>query len=134
MLQRGRKSAEARAASIAAVQNMRPEPPDFLDTVEAKVWREIVERMPPEWFPRETHSLLAQYCRHEAALKFVTRVMHDIQRAEKPNLVEWRKMARERRLESKTIMLLAMRMRLTQQSSYNKGTAYVAKRRALEKA
>ena len=69
-INRGRKSAEEIAIEqIADV--VRPEPPKNLDDDEAKVWREVVDRMPPNWFPRETHGLLAQYCKHEAAVVFI---------------------------------------------------------------
>jgi hypothetical protein len=133
MIQRGRKSAAARSiASLALEQGSRPEPLSNLDEDEAKVWREVVARMPAGWFGRETHGLLQQYCKHEASLGFIDKVMQDIKRCPAPDLVEWRKMARERRLESKMVTFLATKMRLTQQACYDKTTAWTAKKKANE--
>src|SRR5262245_797932 len=42
----------------------RPEPPDELTAEQAEEWRSIVNRLPADWFPRETLAMLAQYCRH----------------------------------------------------------------------
>jgi hypothetical protein len=86
--------------------------------------------MPQDWFGRETHGLLQQYCKHEAALGFIDKVMRDIKKQAKPDLVEWRNMARERRLESKMVYTLATKMRLSQQSSYDKNVARTAKKQA----
>ena len=41
----------------------RPEPPSELTEEQAHEWRVIVNRMSPDWFPRETHGLLVEYCR-----------------------------------------------------------------------
>jgi hypothetical protein len=42
----------------------RPEPPGDLTEAQAAEWRADVDRLPADWFPRETHGLLAQYWRH----------------------------------------------------------------------
>jgi hypothetical protein len=59
----GRKSA-ASLAVVNVLGNERPAPPDDLSETEAKEWREIAGRMPHDWFTRENHPLLAEYCRH----------------------------------------------------------------------
>ena len=41
----------------------RPAPPRSLSDEEAEEWRAVVNRLPATWFPRETHSMLTQYCR-----------------------------------------------------------------------
>jgi lipase chaperone LimK len=128
MLQRGRKSTDARAAALMAADGARPEPPSELSQDEARIWREIVARLPSNWFPRETHALLTQYCRHEATLKDLTNLINKLKRAS--NLPELRKMLRERRLESKTIAMLAVKMRLSQQSTYDRTVAFAVKRKA----
>jgi hypothetical protein len=132
MLQRGRKSAEARSVEELAADGPRPEPPSALGQDEAKIWREIVGRMPANWFPRETHALLMQYCRHEATLVWIDKITTKLKRAAKPNTVELRKMLRERRLESKTIAMLATKMRISQQSTYDRTVAFAVKRKAAD--
>ena len=44
----------------------RPKSPIELSDEQAEVWREIVNRMPADWFGPETIPLLVQYCRHVA--------------------------------------------------------------------
>jgi hypothetical protein len=44
--------------------NARPEPPEDLTEEQAAEWSAVVDRLPADWFPRETHGLLARYCRH----------------------------------------------------------------------
>jgi hypothetical protein len=63
MSQRGRKSAEALSV-VMGIPGQRPAPPDNLDEDEAAEWRAIVERMPADWFTRETWPVLAELCRH----------------------------------------------------------------------
>ena len=41
----------------------RPEPPEDLTDEQATQWRAIVNRMPADHFPRETHQILTQLCR-----------------------------------------------------------------------
>jgi hypothetical protein len=63
MAQRGRKSA-ALLSIESVLGNERPAPPDELTEEEAEEWRAIAGRMPHDWFTRENHPLLAEYCRH----------------------------------------------------------------------
>jgi hypothetical protein len=63
MAQRGRKSA-ASLSIVSLLGNERPAPPDELAEEEAAEWRAIASRMPHDWFTRENHPLLAEYCRH----------------------------------------------------------------------
>src|SRR5262245_56365305 len=41
----------------------RPPPPPELGAKAKREWIAIVERMPADWFPRETHPMLTQLCR-----------------------------------------------------------------------
>jgi hypothetical protein len=40
----------------------RPEPPAHLDAEAQDIWHSIVNRMPADWFPAETHPLLTELC------------------------------------------------------------------------
>src|SRR3954467_15967709 len=63
MIQRGRKSAAAMSV-IRAETAFRPKPPDGLTVGQVSEWRRVVNRLPADWFPAETHACLAAYCRH----------------------------------------------------------------------
>jgi hypothetical protein len=63
MAQRGGKSAASLSVG-RVLGNERPAPPDELTEEEAEEWRAIASRMPHDWFTRENHPLLAEYCRH----------------------------------------------------------------------
>jgi len=55
--------------SITAIE--RPSPPDGLTDEQSIEWRAVVDRMPGEWFPPETHGMLAQFCRHVVSARHV---------------------------------------------------------------
>ena len=60
---RGRK----RSAELAVVRSItaaRPQPPDDLTEAQAETWRAIVNRLPGNWFGRETLPILAAHLRH----------------------------------------------------------------------
>jgi phage terminase small subunit len=134
-VKRGRVSAAARsvAATMATMENdLRPEPPKNLDAREAQVWRDTVNSMEPDWFPPETHVMLAQYCKHCAGLDYLDKVIADLKKKPqtKVNVSDVRKMINVRRQESKIIAHLATKMRLAQQSSYNRNKVNTVRRKA----
>lgn len=55
---------QRRVAETAVVPGTREPPPPTLNAAEAAVWREIVERLPPDWFTAENRPLLKELCRH----------------------------------------------------------------------
>ena len=122
MDQRGRKSAASLAVvgagAIDAVS--RPEAPHDLTKEQAAEWREIVDRMPAEWFPRETHGLLAQYCRHLVAARRVGQLVAMAEAADDFDVDEYDKLLKMQEREGRAISSLATRMRLTQQTTYDK--------------
>jgi len=38
---------------------------------QVKVWNDVVTRLPADWFPRETHALLTEYCRACVTARFI---------------------------------------------------------------
>ncbi len=68
---RGRPSrAELAVVAFRTPPEVRPPaPPVELTGDQAEIWSSIVEAMPPTWFPRQTHPLLAAYCRHTVAAR-----------------------------------------------------------------
>lgn len=124
-MKRGRPS----AASLAVARPgfaQRPEPPADLTEDQADEWRAIAARMPADWFPRETHGALAQYCRHVVRARFLAK---EIERFKPEWLSDPDGMKRLEALskmadrESRTILALARSMRLTQQARLRPETA-----------
>lgn len=106
---RGRKS----AASLAVVADLpqRPEPPPELTADEGAEWREIVRALPADWFPRETHGLLAAYCRHIVSAR---RVAEMIRTAVSDDIAALARLLRMQAAQSGALCSLATKMRIAQ--------------------
>lgn len=121
---RGRKSSAALAIvpgkRAEAVDPHRPAPPDDLTEAQANEWRAIVQRMPKDWFPRETHPLLAAYCRHAVSLRFLSGVMAKIEAAKKFDMDDYERVAKLIGRETQLLASLATKMRLSQHATYDK--------------
>lgn len=111
--QRGRQGQK-----VQLVPHDRPKPPADLGVDQASVWRETVNRLPPDWFPAETWPLLAQYCRHAVSAK---RLGEEIEVAEatKADPKDRDLLLKMHDREGRAMSSLATRMRLSQQSSYD---------------
>lgn len=118
--------------SIAALEVVRPEnaitalvrpaPPEHLTNEQADEWQAVVNRMPAEWFPRETHGSLVAYCRHVVQARRVAEVIEALQ-AEEPGsrwLVDYDRLLKMQERESRAVAALARGMRISQQSHYSK--------------
>lgn len=75
MLQRGRKSKAS--LSIIDTQSLRLSPPDYLNEIEAKIFREIVNACDPRHFRRGEVPLLAQYCTATALSRYYAKHIGD---------------------------------------------------------
>jgi len=121
---RGRKSAASLAVigpgGIETVR--RPDPPDDLTPEQADEWRAVVNRLPSEWFPRETHGLLAQYCRHVVRARRLAQAIEAAESRDDFDFKGWRDLLRAEEEQSRAIASLATKMRLSQQSLYDKTT------------
>ena len=121
---RGRSS----AAELRVVQGTcaRPRPPGELIQEQAKEWREIVARMPADWFGREIWPLLCAYCQHVTNSRRIARLIED---AHTGDLTDRKALMRFNRLlgmqerQSNALAGLATRMRLTNQSRYTASSA-----------
>ena len=116
---RGRKSADELTAVVAFLP-ARPDPPPDLCEAEAIEWREIVHRLPADWFPRETHGLLAQYCRHVVASR---RVAALIEAADDDDVPALARLMRMQALQSGAIAALATKMRMAQSATIDRRRA-----------
>ena len=136
---RGRKS----AASMAVVQPggitavRRPDPPDEMDDEHAHEWRCVVNRMPADWFPRETHGLLVQYCRHVVSARRVSELMANFitEKTEIQLIETYNKILIMQDREGRALSSLATRMRISQHAQYNhkKSTGTLLEKKPWEK-
>tara|TARA_R110000824_G_scaffold40166_2_gene120656 strand:- start:12059 stop:12472 length:414 start_codon:yes stop_codon:yes gene_type:complete len=99
----------------------RPKPPATLTKPAAEIWVGIVDRLPEEWFPRETWPILEQYCRHILSCKVIDTRIDDMEKRTNFDVDDYDKLCKMRERETRTMLSLATRMRLTQQSTYDTG-------------
>jgi hypothetical protein len=104
--------------SITAIE--RPEPIRGLTDDQAHEWRAVVDRMPGEWFPPETHGLLAQYCRHVVSAQHVAELIKKLWSSDNFSLDTFDQLLRIQEREGRAMSALATRMRLTQQTRFSK--------------
>jgi hypothetical protein len=121
-----RKSVAALSVVPAPHGHKRPEPPDELTAEEAVEWSVVVNRLPADWFPDESHQLLVQYCRHVVRARDIAGLLRrfDLEWTETlEGLQRYDKLTAMGEREGRAISSLATRMRLSQQSRYQKATA-----------
>ena len=133
MAKRGRKSAASLEVvppvAVEAVE--RPDAPYDLTDEQAEEWWAVVNRLPADWFPRETHALLTEYCRHVVKSRRIAQLIADAESAEEVDIDTLDKLYKMAERESRAISSLATRMRISQQATSthraNKGTRGVRK-------
>ncbi len=119
MLKRGRPSGADLAlvpvTPLGAVP--RQKPPSDLTDEEVEVWSAIVSNEPADHFSPSTAPLLAQFCRHTVSAK---RVGELIERdSAQLDLAEYDKLLAMQARESASLAMLAVKMRIAQQSTIN---------------
>ena len=118
-MQRGRKS----AASLSVISSggietiRRSSPPEELSDEQGHEWTQVVNRMPAEWFPRETHGMLAQYCRHVVSARRVAQLISLAESAGEFDVREYEMLLRMQDREGRALSSLATRMRISQQAT-----------------
>jgi hypothetical protein len=113
------------AAALSVVQTLpgqkRPEPPEELTDEQAEEWRKVVDRLPVDWFPEESHQLLVAYCRHVTRARVLAGLINRFQEVwlcSADGVERYDKLLQMSEREGRAISSLATRMRLTQQSRY----------------
>jgi hypothetical protein len=116
---RGRTSAaDLSVISGGGVETVRrPEPPEELTDEQAEEWRAVVMRLPADWFPRETHGMLAQYCRHVVSARRCAQLVAQIEGASEFDMDAYDKALKMQEREGRAISSLATRMRISQQAT-----------------
>ena len=97
----------------------RPDAPYDLTDRQAAIWWAIVNRLPADWFPRETHDVLTQYCRHVAAAERVAQLVlqEETGEGEMIDVAMYDQLLRMQERESRAIASLATKMRITKQAT-----------------
>jgi hypothetical protein len=116
---RGRKSTAAVSVSSPVTTIRRPDAPLDLTEQETDVWRETVEAMPADWFPRETWPLLRQWCRHTMTARRVAQLIDAECAREELDMAALDKLHQMQSRETAALKALAASMRLSQQASYS---------------
>lgn len=118
---RGKRSTQSLAvtktATIESVQ--RPDAPYDLTDEQTQEWWAVVNRMPADWFPRETHGLLAQYCRHIVTARRVAQLVSAEEAREEFDVEAYDRLLKMQEREGRALSSLATRMRISQQTTYD---------------
>ena len=121
MKKRGRKSAaELTTITPAGVSTIRRSaPPADLSDEQAEEWRAVVNRLQADWFPRETHAVLAQFCRHVVTARRIAQSMTIMEQStdDSFDMVEYSHLIKLQIGESRILASLATKLRLTQQAT-----------------
>lgn len=101
----------------------RPEPLLSLTDEQAQIWRTTVDAMRADHFGPETLELLAQYCRHVAAARHIAQLIEqheNVKKGEDLDLEVYGDLLKLQEREGRAMSSLATRMRITQQTQYDK--------------
>ena len=124
---RGRNSSASLEVAKPIETVARPDAPYDLTDEQADEWWAVVNRMPADWFPRETHALLASYCRHVVSARRISQLIVSAEKSDPVDLDELDKLYKMQERESRAMSSLATRMRITQQTQYDKSKKRGAK-------
>ena len=117
---RGRKPAsELALTDNVSVFPQKPKAPDNLTPEQTIEWDAVVGRMPADWFLRETHGILANYCRHVISASTISSRLEEHERKE-GDVQEYDRLLKMREREVRSASSLATRLRITQQTTYDK--------------
>ena len=120
MKQRGRKSILAVVDKSAITATNRPDPLPELTPEQRIEWITLVNTLPADWFPLETHGVLAQYCRHLVASRHISELISDMENGDQIDVTNYDKLLKMQERESRILVSLATKMRITQQSIYDR--------------
>jgi hypothetical protein len=122
---RGRKSL-ASLAVVRPISDSRPQPPPELTEEQSVEWLEVTRRLPTDYFPRETHAMLAAFCRHVVAYRMLSKTIDEFEptwMAEEGGLERLDRLGKMRDREGRALSSLATRLRLSPQSRMHQRSA-----------
>ena len=133
MAKRGRQSSASMVVTHPVRLGGRPEPPVGLNERARDEWWRVVNRMPSDWFSDETLSLLQSFCEHVAegeAVQLMIEKVRPTAMKDDESYDRYRKLLRDKEVQTRAALSCATKMRLTQQSSYTDKASGTAKRSA----
>ena len=113
-----RTSAAALEVQGAVAIVRRPEPPLNLTPDQTDEWVAVASAMPADWFTRETHSLLAQWCRHTCDARRIAQLVDQEMSRDQVDIMALDKLLAMQARETSAMKALASAMRISQQASY----------------
>lgn len=121
MNKRGRKSAASiEMPTISALTLVeRAKCPHDLTDEESEVWFSVVNRLPADWFPAETHPLLTQYCRSVIQARRVAELIERATADPELSVSAYDRLLKMQARCSASIAMLATKMRISQQATTN---------------
>lgn len=120
MANRGRKSAAA-LAIVSPIETLeRPDAPYELTDEQSAEWWAVVNSLPADWFPRHTHGELVNYCRHTVQARRVAQLIAAEESQKQIDVAKLDLLYKMAERESRIASSLATRLRLTQQTQYDK--------------
>lgn len=123
----GRPSAAALAVVPASGPNEPLPAPSDLSDAEAELWREIVESKPADWFDVDSAPVLKEYIRAVTMCDVLDARVKEVLAAGHSDVKQLLDM---RDKESRRMVSMATKLRLTQQSQYTAKSAATANKRA----
>ena len=105
----------------------RPKAPDHLTDKQKAVWKTVVDRLPPDWFPAETHDMLALYCEHAVSVSKLGEMVNEYESYDASQLTDpetskqYKLTLAMRKNESASMMQIATKLRMTLQSTRSAG-------------
>lgn len=128
MAKRGRKSTAELSVAPIGDRICRPAPPDDLTADQKAEWRAVVDAMPPDWFGRESHSLLTAYCRHVTRARMFSGKIDSIEPDEIGKITgmsveSFDRLARAAERETRAMLAIARSLRITHQAQADPKTA-----------
>jgi hypothetical protein len=117
----------AKITALPTTTKMRLHPPADMTADQAKIWQEVVDAKPVDWFAEDTAPLLAEYCRAAAMCNtLATMVEAAIAGGEVKELKDVMQM---RDMESRRLTSIGTKLRLTNQARYTPQAAATATKR-----
>lgn len=98
----------------------RPTAPHDLTDEETEIWAGVVESLPIDWFGPATIPLLVQYCRHAVQARRLGQLIEKATGKKTLMLGDYNQLLKMQHRESMALAALATKMRLSQQSTYDK--------------
>jgi hypothetical protein len=131
-----RHSAAEEAVVPLAIPSPELAPPAELTPEEAAIWREITGSMPPSWFDSGNAPVLVELCRHIVLSRWLAAELEKMRNADltaatargQKQRAIYRQLLQAAREESRLIMMLSTKLRLTN-SSHRRDERYDDRRR-----